>query len=521
MKAEKTRLEPQRLPKEVIRRLEEIVGPEWVSEDRAIIEAYTILCIEAGAVLRKVLKDPTLLPACVVIPETTEEVQAIVRLANRHKVPFLPFTSGQILSASIVPGTICIYFSRMNRILDIDEKNMSMTIQPFVDYVTVQAETRRRALWNGGSGWHSAVARPASQCGTAGIWQTDLKYGGLARNILGLKVVLPTGELMRVGSSAIAGTGEFSFADRFPGPNLYGLYKGSLGTRGIVTEITIKLHPWVGGTTLPEDIGSPSLATYFEDAKKKKFDIPSPPKRHKVFWFEYPDAERLKKGVSEIACSGIGIGLNITGLYNTAMCSRTKEEAEKRMKEKFFPPNSGYVVIAGISSERQMVYEEKVLRHIIKETGGRLLSDDYKPEVLEALAPWNLEFCVNTVSGMRCIRSGYMGTMITPYAPFENIDDSKEIWGEVVDEMGAPTIFSNCGREMPYGYISDRGHQIETEMDHFIPSRADRKGMGTVIDSMGYAWGRYIQKGYQGCWYSIMGEPFTTAFPDVSELISI
>jgi hypothetical protein len=507
-------LEPKKLPREVIRALQSVVGPEWVSEDRGVVEAYTIGCIDVPSALRKVIKSPTALSACIALPENTEQVQAIVKIANRYKITLLPFTNGQSLSFPMVPGTLVIHFSRMDKILEIDEENMRVTIQPMVDYGTLQAELMRRGLWNGGSGWHSAIAKPGSQFTTAGLWQTDLKYGGLSRNTLGFTVILPTGDIMRTGSAAIAGTGRYSFTERFPGPNLLSLFKDSLGTRGIITEISLKAHPWVGGSTFPEDVGRPSIENYFEEAKQKKFDIPPPPKRYKLVWFEYPDMKSLINGIRKMARSGIGIGLNVTGSYNAPMCTRTLAEAEKQVKEKFYPPYSGYMVIAGISSEKQMKYEEAVLNKILEETHGKLWSDQYKSEQLEAVAPWNLEFARNTVTGMRTVRSYYVATMLTPYAPFELMIDTQDLWRDTVEKLGATNIFTTMGIECPYGYVVDRGHQIETEVDQF-PKRTVLKDIVLTIESEMFGWPWFEKRGYPGNWVVLFGEPFVSGSPEL------
>jgi hypothetical protein len=256
------------------------------------------------------------------------------------------------------------------------------------------------------------------------------------------------------------------------------------------------------------------LEYYFKEAEEKKFDIPPAPKRHKVFWFDYPDMETLLEGTLKIARSGIGIGLNVTGTYNATMCSRTLDEAEKRVKEKFFPPYSGYLVIAGISSERQMEYEAKVLKKIVEETGGKMWSEKYMSEQLEAVAPWNLEFIRNTVTGMRTVRSWYLATMITPYAGFEELPDTQEMWQEVIDKIGATTIFSTMGVECPYGYITDRGHQMETEVDQFV-KRPDFKGMLMTLDSMMYGWVWFMKRGYPGNWMITVGEPYSSGSPEI------
>ncbi len=514
MVSKKIRLEPQRLSREAFRALQDVVGLERISEDRAVVEAYTIGCIDLRPLIIKHLKKPELLPAAIILPETTEEVQSIVKIANRYKIPLLPFTNGQVMSFPMVSGTLVIHFSRMDKILEIDEENMRVTFQPYVDYGTLQAELMKRGLWNGGSGWHSVIAKPASQFGIAGMWQTDLKYSGLSRNTLGMTVVLPTGEIMRVGSSAIAGTGRYSFTERFPGPNLLGMFKIAFGTRGIITEMTLKVHPWAGDPILPEDVGRPSIENYFKEAEEKKFDIPPPVKRHKVFWFDYPNMKSLVEGVAKIARSGIGIGLNVTSHYNAMMCSRTLKEAEKRVREKYFPTYSGYIVIAGISSEKQIRYEEKVLRKIVRETGGKVWSEEHKPEELEAVAPWNLEFARNTETGMRTVRSWYIPSVLAPYAGYDVLPATSEMWSEVIEKIGPTTIFSTVGTECPYGYVFDRGHTMETEVDQF-PKRTDFEGLIKFLDSSAYTWWWFIKKGYPGNYFAVFGEPWLSGSPEI------
>ena len=83
-----------RLPREVITALVNVVGEEWVSQDRAIVETYSRFSVDIAGTLKKHLKDPSSIPACIVLPQSTGEVQAIVRIANRFAVPIVPFTNG-------------------------------------------------------------------------------------------------------------------------------------------------------------------------------------------------------------------------------------------------------------------------------------------------------------------------------------------------------------------------------------------------------------------------------------------
>jgi len=516
MATEKTKVVPQKLSREAYRALESVVGKEWVSEDRAIIEGYVVPCIDPGVLIGVVHRNPAIRPAAVVLPATTEEIQGVVRVANRYEFPIVPFANAQVNSSPTVPGTVLVNMRRMENIY-IDEKNMSITMEPFVDYGMIHHEASKRGLWLGGSGWHGAISRPCSQCTIAGIWQSDLKYSGLSRSLIGAKVVLPDGSLLRLGSSAMAGTGEIPFTEVVPGPNLWGIFKNSLGARGIVTEVTLKLYPWVGGHPFPEDRGRPSIEHYFEEAEEKKFDRPPTHPRHKIFWFEYPDLDSVTEGCAKLAGSGVGVALNVCGDYNAMMCSYTIDEANERSKGYFHI--TGYMVIAGISSEKQLAYEEKVLKHIVEETGGKLLSSEYKPELLDALSPWNVEYVLNTETGMRTVRSNYITLTMAPYGPFSEMIDASEIWkdaekavGFVGEERGE--YFSRLGTECPFGYITDRGHQIATEMDQF-PERMSSSELVKFFQCSLYTYAHYMEKGYPGSWFADLGEPLLSNFPEI------
>ncbi len=90
------------------------------------------------------------------------------------------------------------------------------------------------------------------------------------------------------------------------------------------------------------------------------------PCKHRLYWIEFPDYDAEIKAYREIAHSGIGIGLNASGVYSAYYCSQTQEMTEKRVKERFFPPWNLYVIIAGITSDKQIEHEEKILREILK-----------------------------------------------------------------------------------------------------------------------------------------------------------
>jgi FAD/FMN-containing dehydrogenase len=507
----KKKMIPQKLAPEVYRELQNIVGKEWISQERAIVETYSKLSGDINSFLKKHIKDPSDIPACIILPASTEEVQAIVKVANRYRVPFVPFTNGQLLCTPTSPTpTICIHLSRMNRVLTIDEKNLTATLEAYADYGQLMAEAAKVGLWNGGTPLATTLTKLSSQAAFAGLWQTSKKYGLIDRNIVSLKMVLPTGEILKTGSSTVSGLEDFW--DYGPGPDLMGLIRGSVGTTGIITEITVKLHTWVGGSELPEpQAGRPSICRYYEP----KFDTAPPPQKHKLCWIEFPDYDSEIRAYREIAHSGIGIGLNASGVYSAYYCSQTQEMTEKRVKEKFFPPWNLYVIIAGITSDKQITYEEKVLRGIVKECKGTFLSQDNKPEVLEALAPWNLD-CIRHVCGYRMNRRAYLGGVLPVGTP-EVAKYHSTIWREALQTFGETHITDRGGADdtaFIYG-IEPAGRFTISETDIY-PDPADPESLQKCTTITMYCVFRNAcERKSQPVGLGFTVEPFTSFFPEL------
>jgi hypothetical protein len=505
----KKKIIPSKLPPEVYNELEQIVGNKYVSQDRATVETYSKLSIDADGMLKKHMKDPSSIPACVILPGSTEDIQSIVRLANKYKIPFLPFTNGQMLSAPTMPvPTICIHLSRMNKVISIDESNMTATIEPYVDYAQVIAEAVKKELWIGGTPLSTTLCKLSSQTALAGIWQTSKKYGLLGRNIVSLTVVLPDGEIMKTGGASISGVK--NFWEYGPGPDLFSLIRGSVGTTGIITELTVKLHPWAGGKDMPEPpAGRPCIHNYHEP----KFDTAPPPDKYRLFWIEFPDYNTEIKAFREIAHSGIGIGLNATGVYNSYYCSQTQEMTEQRMKNSFFPPWNLYVICAGIVSDKQIVYEEKVLREIADEYHGTFLSSKYKPDVIEALAPWNLD-CFRHVTGYRMSRRNYAGSMFGGGAP-ELAKNHSRIWKDALRTFGETYITDRGGVDNTvFIYAVDPAGRFNLTETDIYPDPMDPDALKRGIAIMIYGVVKNISLKNMPLGFGLSIEPFTSFFPE-------
>ncbi|MFZ3210547.1 MAG: FAD-linked oxidase C-terminal domain-containing protein [Terriglobales bacterium] len=173
------------------------------------------------------------LPLAVLLPTSTEQVQAIVRVCHREKIPFVARGSGTGLSGGALPvaNGIVISLARMNRILEVDLPNQRVIVEPGVMNLNV---TLRVAP----DGYFYAPD-PSSQqvCSIGGNVAENsggahcLKYGFTTTHVLGLEVVLPDGSLVHLGDRTV---------DR-PGYDLPGVFVGSEGTLGIATKAILRI----------------------------------------------------------------------------------------------------------------------------------------------------------------------------------------------------------------------------------------------------------------------------------------
>jgi glycolate oxidase len=197
--------------------------------DRAVLEhPLDLLTYECDALphLRET-------PSAVVLPTSTADVQAIVRLCAREGVPFVARGHGTGLSGGALPvaGGIVIALSRLNRVLEIDIPNQRVTVEPGVTNLEI---TRQVAPF----GYYYAPD-PSSQqvCSIGGNVAENsggahcLKYGFTVHHVLGVEAVLPDGEIVHLGGPLVD----------TPGPDLLGLVVGSEGTLAVVTSVTVKI----------------------------------------------------------------------------------------------------------------------------------------------------------------------------------------------------------------------------------------------------------------------------------------
>jgi glycolate oxidase len=175
-------------------------------------------------------------PEAVLLPVRTEEVCQIMKVASREKIPVTPRGAGTNLTGGSVPtrGGIVLSFTKMNQVLKIDKENRIAVFQPGVINMEFQKELAKHGLYYPPDPGSMAVTTMGGNVAENAGGPRAVKYGVTKDYLLGLEVVLASGQVMRTGGQTIKNV---------TGYNLTQLFCGSEGTLGIITEITVKLIP--------------------------------------------------------------------------------------------------------------------------------------------------------------------------------------------------------------------------------------------------------------------------------------
>ena len=176
------------------------------------------------------------LPDAVIAPRNTEEVARIVKICNEYKIPIVPRGSGTNLCAGTCPteGGIVLLFKHMKNILEIDENNLTITVQPGIITLDMITAVEEKGLFYPPDPSSMKISTIGGNINENSGGLRGLKYGVTRDYVIGLEIVLANGDVIRTGGK---------LAKDVAGYDLTRLLVGSEGTLGIITEATLKLIP--------------------------------------------------------------------------------------------------------------------------------------------------------------------------------------------------------------------------------------------------------------------------------------
>jgi FAD/FMN-containing dehydrogenase len=309
-------------------RVASIVGADNISNEPKRLGAYA----------RDYSVVPARMPGYVVRPQNVEDIQKIIKLANKNKIPVVPCSSGIHFHGNTIPsqGGIVLDLQRMNKILNIDNRNRVAMIEPGVTWGQLQKELEKQEAM----ALIPLLPHPQKSALTSHLEREPMLIPKFEYSdaLLTTEVVLPNGELFRTGSACVPGFPTESIADGVnpegPGIDWWRLLQGAQGTMGVVTWANVKFE--------------------------------YKPKVNKSFFIPFKSIEGAIEPIYKIQRRMIGQECLLLNSTNLAAILAEKWPEDYKAMKGIFPPWILLLVLAGgpRRSEEKIEYEEEALREI-------------------------------------------------------------------------------------------------------------------------------------------------------------
>ena len=367
-------------------------------------------------------------PDFAVLPETTADVQAIVKIASEFEVPLIPKGGGSNLVGMLVPiiGGIVVDTIKMKKIIEISVPNLSVTVQPGITLKELDEELSKHGLALNQLQGSYKVATIGGSISTSGFPRKHNKYGAISDRVMSLEVVLADGRILRTGPKVLYTS---------TGYRLHQLFIGAEGTLGVITEATLRVEP------LPE----------MEDAVMAYYD----------------DFSQALKVATRVKTSGV----TCVGLEAFEVSDDWAYDV---------PDGKAALVVVefeGIKGEVEA--EVEFVNKILRESGG-VLSD--QKDARGYATGYDMIWC-----GLRA-SADMIGDSLAPYVPLERLEEFyAKVWGEIMPKYGlvhAPSG-ERCGLDGGRYEMGYATFVVEDSVEGIKRYRAALKEIMELVTSMG------------------------------------
>jgi len=346
------------ISEDAYRELEQAVGHENVTREPAMLDSY---CWQPFLNMSESLWVTR--PAAVALPASTEDVQEIVRACNRNGLKFKAISTGWgAQNGPTREDVVLIDLRRMDRIVEIDEDNMFAVIEPYVCGGELQAECWKRGLNTHlvGAGPHASPLAGATSM--HGCGNDSISMSTSSRNVLGVEWVLPSGEVLKLGSPACGAW----FSGDGPGPSLRGIMRGTSGAFGgfgVFTRVALKLYHWPGPEAI-EGEGMVLDSTAALPEYMRLFNCGFPTEKDSV-------EAMYRIGEAEIGCIQVRmVTSELTLLMTPHLFPKLVKKGGTILKLLNEAMSHPFVLLLAGNSGRELEYQVKVLHEIVRSCGG-------------------------------------------------------------------------------------------------------------------------------------------------------